>query len=75
MDQDELAKKIAQAADEGWTTLDLSEEEIDYLPADIGDLTDLTSLNLYGNQLTVYTQELKILVAKGAILLGNPIKG
>ena len=32
MDQDELAEKIAQARDEGWTTLELSDEEIKKRP-------------------------------------------
>ena len=32
MDQHELLARIAQVGDEGGTTLDLSEEEIDYLP-------------------------------------------
>ena len=39
MNQDELAERIAQVGDEGGTTLDLSEEEIDYLPPEIGSLT------------------------------------
>ena len=53
MDQYELDEKIAQARDEGWTTLDLagseldpSEDEIDedeivYLPPEIGNLPGL----------------------------------
>ena len=39
MDQHELLARIAQVGDEGGTTLDLSEEEIDYLPPEIGSLT------------------------------------
>jgi len=70
MDQDELAKKIAQARDEGWTTLDLagseldpSEDEIDedeivYLPPEIGNLTSLTELFLDGNDLTALPPEI-----------------
>ena len=52
MDQDELADKIAQAGDEGWTSLDLSNEGIEALPPEIGNLTALTYLLLAGNQLT-----------------------
>ena len=39
MDQHELLARIAQVGDEGGTTLDLSEEEIDDLPPEIGSLT------------------------------------
>ena len=52
MDQDELAARIAQAGDEGSTTLDLSGEGLKYLPPEIGNLTSLTELYLRGNQLT-----------------------
>ena len=51
MYQDELAARIAQARDEGWTTLNLDgsgfgydepdEDEIVYLPPEIGNLTGL----------------------------------
>ena len=70
MYQDELAARIAQARDEGWTTLDLagseldpSEDEIDedeivYLPPEIGNLTSLTELDLDGNQLTELPPEI-----------------
>ena len=63
MDQDELAKKIAQAGDEGWTTLDLSGEGLEYLPSEIGNLTALTRLDLYRNQLTALPREIGNLTA------------
>ena len=44
MDQDELAEEIAQAADEEWFRLDLVEEQIEYLPTEIGNLTGLEDL-------------------------------
>ena len=57
MYQDELAARIAQARDEGWTTLNLDgsgfgydepdEDKIVYLPPETGNLTGLTELELY----------------------------
>jgi len=68
MYQDELAARIAQARDEGWTTLNLDgsdfaydepdEDEIVYLPPEIGNLTGLTELELYDNQLTALPPEI-----------------
>ena len=59
LNQDKLAKKIAQAGDEGWTTLDLYEEEIDYLAAEIGNLQSITELDLGGNGLTALPPRLR----------------
>ena len=63
MDQYELADKIAQARDEEWTTLDLSEEEIgNYDLSFIGDLTSLTELELGGNDLAELPPEIGNLI-------------
>ena len=69
MDQDELAERIAQASDEGWTTLDLSGEGLEYLSPAIGNLTALTSLNLRNNQLTGLPSEMKKLLDQGVAKL------
>ena len=58
MDQDGLAARIAQAGDEGWTTLDLSQEGLKYLPPEIGNLTALTRLDLGSNHLTELPPEI-----------------
>jgi len=46
MDQDELLRLIDQAAREGWTELDLSNQGLTELPSEIGSLTRLESLDL-----------------------------
>ena len=51
MDQDELAEAIAKSGDEGSTTLDLSRKGLTTLPPEIGELTNLTWLDLCHNQL------------------------
>jgi Leucine-rich repeat (LRR) protein len=56
MAQDELTARIARARDEGWTRLDLHGPR--YLPAEIGNLTSLTSLRLTHNQLTALPPEI-----------------
>ena len=76
MDQDELAKKIAQAADEGWTTLDLTANRLTALPPEIGNLTNLTGLDLRGNHLRVLTREMMELMDRGiGSFSGNPYNG
>ena len=86
MYQDELAARIAQARDEGWTTLNLDgsgfgydepdEDEIVYLPPEIGNLTGLTELDLSYNQMTALPPEMKKLIDQGVVKLsGNPLKG
>ena len=52
MDQDELVEIMAKARDAGSTRLDLSGKGLTELPAEIGNLTNLTLLNLRDNQLT-----------------------
>ena len=71
MDQDELAAIIAQAGDEGWTTLDLSGEGLEYLSPAIGNLTALTSLNLWNNQLTALPPEIGELTKLTELYLSN----
>ena len=51
MDQDELVEIMAKARDAGSTRLDLSGKGLTELPAEIGNLTCLTELNLRNNQL------------------------
>ena len=76
MDQDELAARIAQAGDEGSTTLDLSGEGLKYLPPEVGNLTGLEELDLSYNQLTALPPEMKKLIDQGVVKLsGNPLKG
>ena len=75
MDQDELADRIAQAGDEGWTTLDLSDQGMEYLPAEIGNVTSLIELDLWGNGLTALPSEMKKLIDQGVlVLVGNPFR-
>ena len=71
MDQDELAARIAQAGDAGWTRLDLSGEELEYLPPEIGNLTGLTRLDLDDNQLTALPPELGNLTSLTDLRLWN----
>ena len=58
MDQQELLKRIDQAAQEGWITLDLRSQRITELPPEIGQLTQLQSLYLSSNHLTVLPPEI-----------------
>ena len=46
MTQDELIALIDQAAEEGWTELDLSGKGLTGLPPEIGRLTQLETLTL-----------------------------
>ena len=58
MDQNELLQIIERAAEEKATELDLSGKYIKSLPSQIGQLTNLTKLWLFGNQLTSVSAEL-----------------
>ena len=51
MTRDELLELIDTAVREGWTELDLSNQEITELPPEIGKLANLEKLHLYNNQL------------------------
>ncbi|MEM7063477.1 MAG: COR domain-containing protein [Cyanobacteria bacterium P01_B01_bin.77] len=58
MTQDELLRLIDQATTEGWTTLDLSSQDLTELPPEIGQLTSLKSLNLRSNRLSSLPPEI-----------------
>lgn len=51
MTQEELLSLINQAANEGWKKLDLFGEELTEVPPEIGQLINLTELNIGLNQL------------------------
>ncbi|GAK57851.1 hypothetical protein U27_04823 [Candidatus Vecturithrix granuli] len=57
MDQKELLRTIARAAEEGWTKLNLSNQGIAELSSEIGNLTNLTELDLSCNQLSALPPE------------------
>ena len=58
MDSDELLQTIDQAAGEETTFLDLSGRDLGELPAEIGQLTNLTRLDLTNNNLTQLPAEI-----------------
>jgi Leucine-rich repeat (LRR) protein len=58
MDEKEVLEIIEEAARDGRTELDLNNKGIESLPAEIGNLTNLTELYLYNNQLTRVPKEL-----------------
>ena len=47
----DLLRLIDQAADEGWTELDLAGLGLEELPGEIGKLQALQTFNLFGNQI------------------------
>jgi internalin A len=71
MTREELLALIDQAADEGWTELDLSGQNLTELPPEIGKLTQLETLilgkwnpktrELFGNQLNELPPEISLL--------------
>ena len=69
MDQRELLQTIAQAAREGWTELDLRYHGLTELPPEIGQLTQLQSLNLWDNQLTALPPEIGQLTQLQSLIL------
>ncbi|MFG6099602.1 COR domain-containing protein [Leptothoe sp. ISB3NOV94-8A] len=84
MTQDELLKLIDQAAEEGWTELDLAGADLTELPPEIGKLTQLETLILakevkddsfgkyFGNSLTKLPAEIGLLKnLKSLIIFGN----
>lgn len=58
MQRDEIIKLIEEAARTGQTELDLSDNQLSDLPAEIGQLANLTTLNLMVNQLSELPPEL-----------------
>ena len=52
MTEKELLQVIREAADKGRTQLDLSARQLTALPSEIGQLTNLQTLNLDYNQLS-----------------------
>ncbi|NEZ55267.1 leucine-rich repeat domain-containing protein [Adonisia turfae] len=84
MTQDELLKLIDQAAEEGWTELDLAGADLTELPPEIGKLSQLETLILakevkddsfgkyFGNSLTKLPAEIGLLKnLKSLIIFGN----
>jgi Leucine-rich repeat (LRR) protein/GTPase SAR1 family protein len=61
MTQDELLRLIDQAAEESWTTLDLSGKKLKGLSSEIGKLLALQSLILFNNQLSNLPSEIGLL--------------
>ncbi|KST66804.1 leucine-rich repeat domain-containing protein [Mastigocoleus testarum] len=58
MTGEDLLHTIKQAVKQGVTELDLSGSELTVVPPEIGQLTNLQSLNLYNNQLTALPSEI-----------------
>ena len=58
MTNEELLEIIEQAAKDKVTKLDLSNKDLTTLPSEIGQLTNLRSLYLYGNQLSSLPTEI-----------------
>ncbi len=58
MRRDEVIKLIEDAARTGQTELDLSRNQLSELPAEIGQLSKLTTLDLSGNQLSELPAEI-----------------
>ncbi len=54
MKKEDIIKKIRIAKEEGTTELDLSGDQIYTLPSEIGELTELISLNLGTGTYTTY---------------------
>ena len=58
MNQAQLSAIIEKARNDGSDTLDLSKEELESLPPEIGSLTGLVELDLSGNLLTELPPEI-----------------
>ncbi|MEQ8382450.1 MAG: COR domain-containing protein [Coleofasciculus sp. A1-SPW-01] len=75
MTENELLQLIEQAAREEWTELDLSDNNIQELPAEIGQLTALQSLYLIGNNIQELPAEIVQLTSLQSLYLyGNNIQ-
>ncbi|HRQ41796.1 MAG TPA: COR domain-containing protein [Chloroflexota bacterium] len=71
MTQDELRQLIDQAAREGWTELDLHNQEITELPSEIGQMSSLKSFNISLNKLTAVPPEIGQLSSLKSLDLGG----
>jgi leucine-rich repeat protein SHOC2 len=71
MEQSKLFQIIEQARHDRVAKLDLQNCKITILPDSIGNLTDLTSLNLYGNSLTSLSESIGNLSNLVELSLGN----
>ncbi len=75
MDRDEVLALIDRAALEGWTELDLINEAVTELPSEIGQLTQLQRLHLWGNDLAALPTEIgKLTHLRTLNLGGNDLK-
>ncbi|MBN1815588.1 MAG: leucine-rich repeat domain-containing protein [Anaerolineae bacterium] len=71
MERDELLKLIDRAAREGWTELDLGDQDLTELPPEIGQLTQLQGLNLRRNKLVDLPPEINQLTQLQILYLGD----
>jgi internalin A len=71
MDSDDLLELIDRAAREGWTEIDLRNRELTELPAEIGQLSQLDSLNLGWNELEVLPPEIGHLIRLRKLYLAS----
>jgi len=71
MNKDELLRLIDQAAREGWTSLDLSNQGLTELPPEIGKLTNLEVLAIDNNSLTSLPSEFGNLINLQRLRLGR----
>ena len=76
MQRNKIIGLIKKAARTGQTELDLSGNQLSELPAEIGQLVNLTTLNLRGNQLSELPAEIGQLVNLTTLhLSGNQLSG
>ncbi|MEN3333014.1 MAG: internalin [Blastocatellia bacterium] len=69
-DEQKILKLIERAAKEGWTKLDLRDNQLRSLPPAITKLTNLTSIDLGNNQLTSLPPEITKLTNLTSLRLG-----
>ncbi len=71
MTEEELQNLIQQAAADKVKWLDLAFKSLNFLPEAIGQLTNLTSLNLHGNQLTSFPDAIGQLTNLTSLYIGG----
>lgn len=71
MNRAEIIERIEQAEREGATSLDLSKKGITDLPGEIGQLTNLSVLQLHGNRLSTLSPEIGRLTSLQVLDLSN----